>query len=212
MTENVVSMEVGRKKLEEPSTENIDLSKVERKHLGAHNELFATAWLLREGYEVFRNVSAHGAVDIVAIKDGVVEMLDVKAKQYNTIVRLTAAQRELGVKLLAVYPDGKCEIDALAPGPREQETKTCVTCGSEFVPTRNCTKYCNHECRPSVIDIRLSSKAAAERAKEAARQRLLKRGVSLGLDGLESQPRVTGSDLNDLPKWPGGIDDLEVGK
>jgi hypothetical protein len=28
------------------------------------------AWLLRQGYEVYRNVSQHGLIDMIAIKDG----------------------------------------------------------------------------------------------------------------------------------------------
>jgi hypothetical protein len=40
------------------------------KHKGARSELVACAWLLCQGYEVFRNVSQHGLMDIIAIKDG----------------------------------------------------------------------------------------------------------------------------------------------
>ena len=36
------------------------------KHTETHNELLAAAWLLRQGYEVFRNVSANGLIDLVA--------------------------------------------------------------------------------------------------------------------------------------------------
>lgn len=38
---------------------------VPTKHKGAHSELVATAWLIEQGYEVFRNVSQHGAVDLI---------------------------------------------------------------------------------------------------------------------------------------------------
>lgn len=48
------------------------------KHKGAHAELRACAWLLEQGYEVFRNVSSHGKIDLVAIKDGEVRFFDVK--------------------------------------------------------------------------------------------------------------------------------------
>jgi len=48
------------------------------KHKGAHCELVATAWLLKEGYEVFRNVSQHGIIDVVAMKDGLLHKFDVK--------------------------------------------------------------------------------------------------------------------------------------
>jgi hypothetical protein len=36
------------------------------KHVGARSELIACEWLLAQGYEVFRNVSAHGPIDIIA--------------------------------------------------------------------------------------------------------------------------------------------------
>ncbi len=39
---------------------------MEKKHKGAASELIATVWLLKKGYEVFRNVSSHGTVDIIA--------------------------------------------------------------------------------------------------------------------------------------------------
>lgn len=38
---------------------------MEKKHKGAASELIATVWLLKKGYEVFRNVSSHGTVDII---------------------------------------------------------------------------------------------------------------------------------------------------
>ena len=46
--------------------------------LGALSELVACAWLLREGYQVFRNVSPHGPYDVVAIKGDDVIRIDVK--------------------------------------------------------------------------------------------------------------------------------------
>lgn len=49
------------------------------KHRGAETELKACAWLLGEGYEVFRNVSPFGSVDIIATKDGVTRYIDVKS-------------------------------------------------------------------------------------------------------------------------------------
>ena len=49
------------------------------KNKGAYCELLASAWLLNQGYEVYRNVSQHGAADLVAIApDEVVLKIDVK--------------------------------------------------------------------------------------------------------------------------------------
>ena len=57
-----------------------------KKHKGAVAELKATAWLLQQGYEVFRNVSPYGPYDIIAIKDDIIEKIDVKtASCYTTI-------------------------------------------------------------------------------------------------------------------------------
>lgn len=39
---------------------------MEKKYKGSASELIATVWLLKKGYEVFRNVSPHGTVDIIA--------------------------------------------------------------------------------------------------------------------------------------------------
>lgn len=51
-----------------------------KKHKGARSELRAAAWLLTRGYEVFRNVSQHGPVDLVALdlKADVMMKIDVK--------------------------------------------------------------------------------------------------------------------------------------
>jgi Holliday junction resolvase len=88
------------------------------KHRGASSELIATLWLLDQGYDVFRNISAHGKVDIVAIRDGEITLIDVKtmgkAKLKNgTIAYMisprSAAMRAAGIRLLAVNPaTGEC--------------------------------------------------------------------------------------------------------
>lgn len=53
---------------------------MDKKHKGAAAELIASAWLLGQGYEVFRNISQHGKVDIVVKKpeSTEVEFIDVK--------------------------------------------------------------------------------------------------------------------------------------
>lgn len=73
------------------------------KHRGAHAELKAAAWLLEQGFDVFRNVSPHGDTDLVAIKDGVVRRFDVKATQQG-------GSPIEGVEYLAMLPDGSFRI------------------------------------------------------------------------------------------------------
>src|SRR5262249_15828766 len=46
------------------------MQKAATKHRGAQTELLACAFLLGEGYEVFRNISAHGTADIIACRGG----------------------------------------------------------------------------------------------------------------------------------------------
>ena len=82
-----------------------------RHQVGARSELRACAWLIEQGYEVFRNVCSHGPIDIVAIKDGVVLKIDVKTKQYGQrLPVLLQAQHDLGVVGLIVDVYGNCEI------------------------------------------------------------------------------------------------------
>lgn len=46
--------------------------------LGDYHELQACAWLMEQGYEVFRNVSSTGPIDIVAIKGSEVRRSNVR--------------------------------------------------------------------------------------------------------------------------------------
>lgn len=107
---------------------------MKQKHRGAHNELVAAAWLLRQGYEVFRNVSPHGSIDVIAMKDGKCEFFDVKTSERRSdgsIKRpqLLLEQKGIGVKCLAVFEDGTCEIDQrpLFKGDRQSECPNCGT-------------------------------------------------------------------------------------
>ncbi len=53
---------------------------MDKKHKGATSELIATTWLLKQGYEVFRNVSPHGKIDIIAIHPDTGEILYIDVK------------------------------------------------------------------------------------------------------------------------------------
>lgn len=48
------------------------------KHRGALSELRACVWLLEQGYEVFRNVSDCGPIDLMAVKGTEAIRIDVK--------------------------------------------------------------------------------------------------------------------------------------
>lgn len=128
------------------------MADVPKKHKGALNELLACAWLLQEGYEVFRNLSAHGLVDLVAIRDGAIIKIDVKAGAYGVggrevIKPLYEEQIAEGIIALYVFPDGKCRIEWTAPG--FVEDRLC-RCGTMFSPTRYSHLYCSVACQPSI--------------------------------------------------------------
>jgi hypothetical protein len=80
---------------------------VDKKYRGNHSELLACAWLLSEGYEVFRNVSHWGPADIVGMKSGRCFLFDVKTGANAAITR---EQHDLGVRLIFVASDGSCKI------------------------------------------------------------------------------------------------------
>ena len=91
-----------------------------KKHRGAYSELIASAWLLEKGYEVFRNLSDRGPIDLIAVKGDKCLFVDVKTvlvrlgkKGKISIARrsqrLTEKQVELGVRALFVTPDGLCD-------------------------------------------------------------------------------------------------------
>lgn len=102
-------------------------SAVAPRHLGSWSEIIASAWLLELGYEVFRNVSDKGPIDLIAIKNNEVTFVDVKSIQVKMKVgkqtfgkarapgatknRLKAGQREFGIVPLFVSPDGICSFD-----------------------------------------------------------------------------------------------------
>jgi Holliday junction resolvase-like predicted endonuclease len=89
-------------------------------HKGAQSELIACAWLLSQGYEVFRNVAATGAIDIIAMRDGELHYFDVKSVAYGVRVPfLKQKQVELGVRRIVqaiaaivtfVTPKSTCSV------------------------------------------------------------------------------------------------------
>ena len=95
------------------------LNPVPQKHRGGWAELVACAWLLELGYEVFRNVSAVGPIDMVAIKGKETLLIDVKHTNVKVTKKgqfaasgpvLKPHQRKKGVIPLYVSADGICSF------------------------------------------------------------------------------------------------------
>jgi len=115
------------------------------KHKGARSEFVAVAWLLSLGYEVFKNVSFHGDVDIIAWKDGTFEYFDIKTIN-NTTVRysLLPSQLNRNVKVLGVnLVDNSCRI--IEPSLKFMET-VCIECKQSFKGRTFKHKYCGPKC------------------------------------------------------------------
>ena len=88
---------------------------IDRTERGTYCEVVACAWLLKNGYDVFRNVSPHGPIDLVAVKEGVSLFFDVKSATTGFPSK-TLEQHRLGVRILSVRPDGSCEMQPLIEG------------------------------------------------------------------------------------------------
>ena len=122
------------------------MATINNKHKGALAELRATTWLLERGYEVFRNVSQHGPIDIVAIREGETLLLDVKTASERAVSHPSMVKdvhRAMGVRLFLVTPT-ECIITDL-PGPKEPAV--CSRCGVEFTPRQRDQLYCSPKCK-----------------------------------------------------------------
>ena len=82
-------------------TKTITTPGVDPKHYGALAEVIACEWLIRQGYDLFRNISSHGLVDLIAWKPGEPPVL-IDVKGTRTFTRGTVAQRAAGVQMLYV--------------------------------------------------------------------------------------------------------------
>lgn len=112
------------------------------KHKGALTEIQASAWLLEQGYDVFRNVSQHGSIDLIAMKDGEVIYLDAKSAGKGYASNLTRAQVALGVKLITPATCGGFKILT----PASKVDLKCPGCRKDFTPKRIDQTYCTSQC------------------------------------------------------------------
>ncbi len=133
----------------------LDRQAVGAKHRGAWAETVACAWLLQQGYEVFRNISPSGAIDLVAIKGGEVLKFDVKAfADLKVLPCRTAEQRALGVQFLVIRDDGTVEI---SDGNAPVAPIVCRICEKPFLPRHRSQRICSQPCKT------IASKQAAYR-------------------------------------------------
>ena len=82
---------------------------------GDKAECIAAMWLWDQGYLVCRNMSQQGPVDLVAIKEDDITLIDVKSEcrrkrdGYKINTSLTPIQKSLGVNILNVNVEtGEC--------------------------------------------------------------------------------------------------------
>jgi len=130
---------------------------MDKKHRGAFSELKGCAWLLEQGYEVFRNVSQHGVIDLVAIKNNEIRKVQIKTapKGHWSISKIILSDKELeeNVALLVVDEKGNCYFDP-HPVKFKIEEKICAKCGTKFMPkssrASHIQKYCSDRCRVAV--------------------------------------------------------------
>lgn len=77
--------------------------------LGRYCEMVATLWLLRQGYEVFDNVSPNGPIDLIAVHPSTGEVIKIDVKKLSVSGRKYVAgavrRTDLGVVLLYVHGD-----------------------------------------------------------------------------------------------------------
>lgn len=122
--------------------------------VGALSELRACVWLIEEGWEVYRNVTAHGLGDIIAFRDGEMIHADVKTKTSGGYVSSGPRPEQIaaGVALIYVDSDGGCEIErnpTLFRTPR----RPCVQCAEEFQPLSKNHKVCQkRQCREQATE------------------------------------------------------------
>lgn len=90
------------------------------KHKGALAELHACAWLLKQGYEVFRNISQHGVVDLIVWRaDTSPILVEVRGVRLRVAVDGKSCSvprmrfpRYPGVQFLYVFTEtGDCDFD-----------------------------------------------------------------------------------------------------
>lgn len=84
-----------------------DLTGMESNHKGDMAEMIAAAWLMRQNFRVYRNVSCVGDADLVYEQDGKLTKVDVKCIRYQDMgghYEAVAQRSQNKVKRLFVDP------------------------------------------------------------------------------------------------------------
>ena len=87
---------------------------------GQHSEFIAAGWLVKQNYLVYFKTQDNDPMDLVAVgrDTGNVLKIDVKSVSFRKtwkpgtrICRVTTPyQKQLGIIILYVYPDGRCDF------------------------------------------------------------------------------------------------------
>ncbi len=131
-----------------------------QKHKGAASEVIALLWLLNEGYEVYRNVSAFGICDLVAIKGEEILKIDVKTgcirknnkKQRFYSAGHTLEQLQNNVKILMVDLQKEQVHGWLEPRSIESLSYICI-CGKVGKKVLPYQKFCSYQCRKNNFNL-----------------------------------------------------------
>ena len=97
-------------------------SKITKTMKGQHSEFIAAAWLIKQNYLVYIKTQDNDPIDLIAVHrgNGEVLKLDVKSvsirksgpKKGHRINRvINEHQKRIGVKLLYVYNNGRCDFN-----------------------------------------------------------------------------------------------------
>jgi hypothetical protein len=146
---------------------------------GAIAELIASAWLLKQGYEVFRNTSQNGIFDIIAIKNNEVKKIDVATvNPGNTVSRRKQdLMKKHGGCVAYFTKDGMkwdFEVEGYHPYQRD-----CKHCSNPFETYSKAGVYCGDICAGKVrlYNSKMTSRAIKLKAKE--KQKLKNKQINI---------------------------------
>ena len=136
-----------------------DKSELQPQTKGAISELLACTFLMCRGYQVFRNVSPRGSIDIVAVRGKEIRKFDIKTAVFrengfiaNMMRNKTQEQEKEGIEILHVDHKGQCYFehevirgiqskkDILYFNQKEREKKIIASLADKKYNCKNCQK------------------------------------------------------------------------